>query len=54
MVGPWGDVQADAGAGPGTVVHTLDLLRVDEVRTNVPVGHQRRHDLYALTETAAK
>lgn len=42
IVGPWGEVLADAGEEPGFAVADLDLAEVDEARRMVPaLGHDR-------------
>ena len=42
IVGPWGDVLADAGEEPGFVVADVDPARVDEARRMVPaLTHDR-------------
>lgn len=53
MVSPWGEVVATTGHEPATVCVELDLSGVDEVRRNIPVWSQKRHDLYQLQEVAA-
>lgn len=45
IVGPWGEVLADAGEEPGFVVADLDLAEVAEARRMVPsLGHDRGFD----------
>jgi deaminated glutathione amidase len=41
VVGPWGEVLADAGEGPGVAIAGLDLARVEEARRAIPA---LRHD----------
>lgn len=41
-VGPWGEVVADAGTGPGVTIVDLDLDRVAEVRGRIPALQQTR------------
>ena len=48
VVSPWGDVIATTDEKEGLVVADLDLSRVDEVRKSIPIGDQRRTDLYKL------
>ena len=48
VVSPWGDVIATTDEKEGLVVADLDLSRVDEVRKSIPIGIQRRTDLYTL------
>jgi omega-amidase len=48
VVNPWGEVVATTDEKPATVTAELDLKRIDEVRAQIPVGHQVRTDLYEL------
>ena len=48
VVSPWGDVIATTDEKEGLVVADLDLSRVDEVRKSIPIGIQRRTDMYTL------
>jgi omega-amidase len=48
VVNPWGEVIATTEEGSATVTAELDLKRIDEVRGQIPVGHQVRTDLYEL------
>lgn len=42
VVGPWGEVIADGGTGPGVVLAEIDLDRVAEARGRIPsLGHDR-------------
>ncbi len=41
VVGPWGEVLADAGEGPGAVTASLDLAQVEQARGAIPA---LRHD----------
>jgi predicted amidohydrolase len=41
VVSPWGEVLADAGEEPGTVLASLDLAQVDAARRAIPA---LRHD----------
>ncbi|HEX6011429.1 MAG TPA: nitrilase-related carbon-nitrogen hydrolase, partial [Geminicoccaceae bacterium] len=41
VVGPWGEVLADAGEGPGAVTASLDLAQVGQARRAIPA---LRHD----------
>ena len=49
-VSPWGDVVATTDETPGTVHATLDLSRVAEIRSSIPIGTQKRKDLYNLQD----
>jgi predicted amidohydrolase len=47
VVGPWGDVLADLGAVDyGVQVVDLDISKVDEIRTKLPVLSTSRLDVY--------
>ena len=48
MVTPYGEVAATTDEAPGTVYADVRPARVDEVRAQIPVGHQARGDLYSL------
>ena len=48
MVTPYGEVAATTDEAPGIVYATMRPARVDEVRAQIPVGHQARGDLYGL------
>lgn len=50
VVSPWGDVLEKADEKESLVVCDLDLGRVDEIRTSIPIGKQKRTDLYKLEE----
>lgn len=50
VVSPWGDVVATTSHQPDTVYATIDLTKVEEIRTNIPVSKQKRTDLYALNK----
>lgn len=46
LVGPFGDVIADAGPdGNGVVCAEIDRQRLEDVRTRMPVMKHRRDDL---------
>ncbi|NMM43773.1 carbon-nitrogen hydrolase family protein [Rhodospirillaceae bacterium KN72] len=54
IIDPWGEVLADGGEGPGTVVAELDLARVAEVRAMVPsLTNDRAYDKPAQALSAA-
>jgi omega-amidase len=50
VVSPWGDVIATTDETEGLVVADLDLSRVEEVRKSIPIGKQRREDMYKLEQ----
>ena len=49
-VDPWGRVVATTGHVPATVVATLDLTQIQEVRAGIPVSTQRRSDVHQLSD----
>lgn len=56
VVGPWGDVAAGGDAiqeRPGTVYADIDLSIVHAMRQSIPVGQQKRHDLYHVEDRTA-
>lgn len=48
VVSPWGEVVATTDESAQIVTATLKMARVDEIRGQIPVGHQTRTDLYEL------
>ena len=48
VVSPWGDVLKKADETESLVICDIDLGRVDEVRSSIPIGKQQRTDLYKL------
>ncbi|HEY5623381.1 MAG TPA: carbon-nitrogen hydrolase family protein [Gammaproteobacteria bacterium] len=42
IVGPWGEILADAGSIPGVVVADLDMMRMQRIRETFPVLLHRR------------
>ncbi len=42
VVDPWGQVIAEQEEGKGIVVADIDLVKLDEVRKNMPVAQHRR------------
>lgn len=53
VVSPWGDIVATTDEKEGVVIADLDLARVDEVRKGIPIGDQRRSDLYQLNDSSS-
>ncbi|MAR89707.1 MAG: carbon-nitrogen hydrolase [Pseudomonadales bacterium] len=49
IVDPWGEVLAQGESGPGLVIADLDLARLAEVRTAMPVGQHQRFTTAELT-----
>jgi omega-amidase len=52
VVDPWGTVIAEAGEGEQVLHAQLDLSQVALARQAIPTGHQRRRDVYRLTDAA--
>ncbi|CAD7935478.1 unnamed protein product [Amoebophrya sp. A25] len=52
IVSPWGEILAELDEKPGRIVFDLDMNEVAEARAGIPVGMQRRHDVYRLEEVA--
>lgn len=50
VISPWGDVIATTDEKEGIVLADLDLTRLEEVRKGIPIGDQRRTDMYALED----
>ena len=48
VVSPWGDVVATTDEKEGVVVADLDLSKVEDIRKNIPIGIQKRSDMYKL------
>ena len=46
LVDPWGDVLAEAGDVEQLIVHDINLERMKEIRTNIPISMQRREQFY--------
>jgi len=57
VVGPWGDV-VSGGDGiqerPGTIYADVDLSVVRAMRQSIPVGQQKRGDMYHVDDRTAK
>ncbi len=52
VVSPWGDVVATTDEKASLVIADLDLERIDQVRKALPIGIQKRSDLYHITDTS--
>ena len=50
VVSPWGEVINKLDEKEGLVVADLDLSKVEEMRQGIPIGNQRRTDMYNLEE----
>lgn len=46
LVGPWGDVLAEAEESEQLIVHDINLDRMREIRSNIPISLQRKEHLY--------
>lgn len=53
-VSPWGDLVATTDETEGLVVADLDLTKVDMIRSSIPIGKQKRTDIYKLDEVVSK
>nr|XP_057929934.1 omega-amidase NIT2 isoform X2 [Doryrhamphus excisus] len=49
VVNPWGEVISKAGAEEAIIYADIDLQFLADVRQQIPITAQRRHDLYAVT-----
>lgn len=52
VVSPWGDIAATTNEEEGLVIADIDLYKVDEVRKGIPIGDQRRTDLYQISDNS--
>lgn len=55
VIDPWGKVVAggdEIQERPGTIFADIDLSQVDSIRESIPVGYQRRKDLYSLSSSS--
>lgn len=50
VVSPWGEVMSTIDEKEGIVFADLDLTKVEEMRSGIPIGNQRREDMYSLKE----
>lgn len=53
VVSPWGDIVATTDEKEGVVIADLDLNRLAEVRSGIPIGNQRRTDMYTLDDVSS-
>eukprot|EP00186_Timspurckia_oligopyrenoides_P002688 CAMPEP_0182451386 /NCGR_PEP_ID=MMETSP1172-20130603/43690_1 /TAXON_ID=708627 /ORGANISM="Timspurckia oligopyrenoides, Strain CCMP3278" /LENGTH=269 /DNA_ID=CAMNT_0024649157 /DNA_START=290 /DNA_END=1099 /DNA_ORIENTATION=- len=49
LFGPWGDVLATTGHEPDIVYGGVDLERLKQIRSSIPVQLQKREDVYQVT-----
>lgn len=52
VVSPWGDIVATTDEGEGIVIADIDLGKLEVVRRGIPIGNQKRTDLYQLTDSS--
>eukprot|EP01113_Clastostelium_recurvatum_P038030 TRINITY_DN5626_c0_g1_i3.p1 TRINITY_DN5626_c0_g1~~TRINITY_DN5626_c0_g1_i3.p1 ORF type:complete len:307 (-),score=72.83 TRINITY_DN5626_c0_g1_i3:30-881(-) len=50
IISPWGEVVATTDHAEGIVYADIDMSRVEEMRTNIPVYKQKRTDLYNVED----
>ena len=50
IIGPWGDVLAKAGEAEDIVMADIDLETLQTVRKQIPIGFQKREDLYKVVD----
>eukprot|EP00093_Oithona_nana_P008121 08121.XXX_440542_441462_1 [CDS] Oithona nana genome sequencing. len=50
LINPWGEIVAKTEEAEDIIYADIDLDRLQEVRQQVPITQQRRHDLYNLVE----
>ncbi|QTM98039.1 carbon-nitrogen family hydrolase [Sediminibacillus dalangtanensis] len=48
IIGPWGEVLAEAGLEETILTGTIDLEEVEKIRATIPIYSDRRTDLYKL------
>ena len=53
VVSPWGDIVATTDEKEGIVIADLDLGRLVEVRSGIPIANQRRTDMYSLDDVSS-
>ncbi len=46
IVSPWGDVVGKCAAEASIVYGSLDFVRLEEIRNQIPITKQRRYDVY--------
>jgi predicted amidohydrolase len=47
---PWGKIVGELDEKEGVLVCDLDLSKIQNMRTSIPTGKQRRHDLFSIAE----
>ena len=48
IIGPWGDVLAKAGEAEDIIMADIDLETLQTVRKQIPIGFQKREDMYKV------
>lgn len=48
IIDPWGDIIGEANAREEIIYGTIDLAKIDKVRTQLPLLKHRRFDLYRI------
>ncbi|MDL4841098.1 carbon-nitrogen family hydrolase [Aquibacillus rhizosphaerae] len=48
IIGPWGEIIAEAGEDETTLFGQIDINQVDKVRDTIPIFSDRRPDIYKL------
>lgn len=51
VVSPWGDVVKKANEKESIVIADLDLSKVEEIRSSIPITKQKRNDIYRLEKS---
>ncbi len=50
VVSPWGDVEARLDGEEATLFYDIDLQKIEEIRSQIPMIGVRRSDIYSLTK----
>jgi len=53
VVSPWGEVISKAGHEEEIIMADIDLEHLEAVRNQIPIGFQRRNDLYQISDDGA-
>lgn len=48
---PFGDIKAKAGPHDEIIYADIDCKHLEEIRQQIPIGHQRRNDLYKVVKS---
>lgn len=49
-INPWGEILVEAEEKPTTLYASLNLEEIEAARSGIPIGFQRRKDVYSLSE----